>query len=308
MNVMSSMSSLFNFERENISRIGLMKRYALLFDGVVFNRYGAPIGNGDICETLGEFVAMLVSLGETPKERKQLGKNKRFSEIFIDCWDLVENPEDFERKKFHVLDDTTQKRVGEFCFNEVRRLNGLPSDSYKFDIDDVKELSGDIVSDIGLNLLALSEGVDIVPSYSPIISRALNSEAQHNGGKTYELFQSDLVIPDFESFSWDEILELRSDKYIHRFRSVVHGLLQRESNIDKALIEKVQADLWSLAADVRPNVRQTYLEAIGSNLPSPVIINPVGVAASLRDIYQAKQIERKYGHVYFVQKLRSIQS
>jgi hypothetical protein len=308
MNVISSMSSLFNFERENISRIGLMKRYALLFDGVVFNRYGAPIGNDDICETLGEFVSMLVSTGETPNERKQLGKNKRFSEIFIDCWDLVENPEEFERQKFHVLDEASQKRVGDFCFSEVRRLNGLSSDSYKFDIDDVRELSGDITSDIGLNLLALAEGVDIVPSYSPIISRALNSEAQHNGGKTFELFQSDLVIPDFESFSWDEILELRNDKYIHSFRSVVHGLLQKEENIDKALIERVQVDLWSLAADVQPNVRQTYLEAIGSNLPSPVIINPIGVAASLRDIYQAKQMERKYGHVYFVQKLKSIQS
>ncbi len=308
MNVISSMSSLFNFERENISRIGLMKRYVLLFDSVIFNRHGAPIGHGDICETLGEYVSMLVSQGDTPNDREQLGKNKRFSEIFTDCWDVVDNPEGFETQKFRVLDETTQKRIGEFCFNEVRRLNGLPSDSFQFDIDDVKELSGDITSDIGLNLLALSEGVDIVPSYSPIISRALNNEAHNNGGKTYELFQSDLVIPDFESFSWDEILELRNDKYIHSFRSVVHSLLQKESDIDKALIEKVQADLWSLAADVQPNVRQTYLEAIGSNLPSPIAVNPIGVAASLRDVYQAKQLESKYGHVYFVQKLRNIQS
>lgn len=302
------MSSIFNFERENISRIGLMKRYALLFDNIVFNRYGAPVGRTGICNTLGEWVAMLVAPGDTPNERKKLGKNKAFSEMFIDCWDIVENPEEFEYKKFQILDKETQDRIGNFCFSETRRVNNLPHDSFEFDIDEVNALSSDINSDIGLNLLALSEGIDIIPSYSPIISRALNNEIQKNGGESYDLFQSDLVIPNFEDFSWDEILELRSDKYIHSFRTVVYDLMKKNVNLDISLLEKVQSDLWSLAEYVKPNVGKTYLEAIGANLPSPIIVNPVGVAMSLRDIYQARQIDKKYGHIYFVQKLKNIQS
>ena len=178
MDVISSIPSLFNFQREGISGDGLMKRYAILFDHVIFNRYGAPIGDFGI-ESLAEVVALLISTGESIAKRRSLGANKRFQDIFVDCWDVVRDAERFESMKYKVIPEEAQKRISEFCFSEVRRQKGLPANSYAFDIDDVKELSGDLYSDIGLNILAKAEGLDIVPSYSPIIGRALENEIVH---------------------------------------------------------------------------------------------------------------------------------
>lgn len=221
---------------------------------------------------------------------------------------MVYDPEKFERKMFEIIDRETQERVSEFCFREIRRQNNLPDDSYKFDIDDVRELSGDITSDIGMTLLALSEGMDVIPSYTPMIGKVLELEIERNGEHCHEVFSSELIVPDFDAYSWNEILELRNDDNIKAFRMVIYGLLQKNNNIDRMLFKKILSDLWSLVTDVKPNVRQTILEAIGSNLPSPIGINPIGIATSLRDICEANCLKRKFGHIFFVQQLKEKQS
>lgn len=303
MDVISSIPSLFNFQREGISRDGLMKRYAILFDRIIFNRHGAPIGSFGI-ESLAEFVSMLISTGESLKGRKSLGKNKRFQSLFVDCWDVVKDAERFESIRYDVVPEEARSRLGEFCFSEVRRVNGLPADSYAFDIDDVKELSGDLYADIGLNILAGAEGLDIIPNYSPLIGRALENEVVLANGQCHELFNGGLLVPDFDSFSWDEVLELREDKYVIAFRTAVYELMKGGTSFDSALQQKVQADLWGLADDVRPNVRQSILAGIGSNLPSPIVVNPIGVGLALKDISDNRIRENRYGHVFFIQSAR----
>jgi len=306
MNVISSIPSLFNFQREGISSNALMKRYAILFDKIIFNRHGAPIGDG-LIGSLPDFVSMHLSSGENLQERLSLGRNKRFQNLFVDCWDMVGNVEKFESMRFQIMSAEARARLGEFCFSEVRRDNNLPSESYAFDIDDVNELSSDLYADIGLNLLAVSEGLDVVPSYSPIIGRALTNETQFSGGQCHELFNGGLLIPDFDTFTWDEILELRDDKYVKAFRNAVYELMGSSNFLDSSLQQRVQTDLWSLANDARPNVRQSVLAAIGSNLPSPLIVNPISVGLALKDIRDNRERDNKYGHVFFIQKMRSLQ-
>ena len=305
MDVISSIPSLFNFQREGISGDGLMKRYAILFDHVIFNRYGAPIGDFGI-ESLAEVVALLISTGESIAKRRSLGANKRFQDIFVDCWDVVRDAERFESMKYKVIPEEAQKRISEFCFSEVRRQKGLPANSYAFDIDDVKELSGDLYSDIGLNILAKAEGLDIVPSYSPIIGRALENEIVLANEQCHELFSGGLLVPDFDCLSWDEILELRQDRSVKAFRKAVYELMGSGVPLDDALQKRVQDDLWRLAADVRPNVRQSVLAGIGSNLPSPTFVNPIGVGMALKEIWDARTRENEYGHVFFIQNIRQL--
>jgi len=306
MNVISSIPSLFNFQREGISRNGLMKRYAILFDQIIFNRHGAPIGDG-LIGSLSEFVSMLILPGDDYQERLSLGRNRRFKNLFVDCWDMVHDVNRFELMRFQIVPAEAQARLSDFCFSEVRRANNLPSESYEFDIDNVNELSGDLYADIGLNLLAVAEGWDVVPSYSPIIGRAIANETQFSGGQCHELFNGGFLIPDFDEFTWDEILELRDDKYVKVFRNVVYELMGNGVSLDSSLQQRVQADLWRLAADARPNVRQSVLAAIGSNLPSPLVVNPIGVGLALKDIRDNRERENKYGHVFFIQKMLSVQ-
>jgi hypothetical protein len=307
MDVISSIPSLYNFHREGISPDGLMKRYAILFDQIIFNRHGAPMGDFGI-KSLAEVVSMLISTGESLYERRLLGGNKRFQSLFVDCWDVVRDAERFESMKYEVIPEVVQNRLSEFCFSEIRRTNDLPADSYAFDIDDVKELSGDLYADIGLNILAREEGLDVVPNYSPIIGRALANEIAIADGQCHELFNGGLLVPDFDSFSWDEVLELREDRHVKSFRKAVYKLMGSGAPLDTTLQQGVQNDLWRLAADVRPNVRQSVLAGIGSNLPSPIIVNPIGVGLALKDIKDSIERENKYGHVFFIQSIRQLRS
>lgn len=307
MDVISSIPSLFNFQREGISRDGLMKRYAILFDHIIFNRHGAPIGDFGI-ESLAEVVSMLISTGDSLKDRTSLGKNKRFQKLFVDCWDVVKDAERFESMRHGVVPEDARSRLSKFCFSEVRRVNSLPADSYAFDIGDVRELSGDLYADIGLNILAEAEGLDVVPNYSPLIGRALENEVALENGQCHELFNGGLLVPDFDNFSWDEVLELREDKYVKAFRIAIYELMKGGASLDDALQQKVQADLWELAADMRPKVRQSILAGIGSNLPSPVVVNPIGVGLALRDIRDNRIRENRFGHVFFIQSARQRRS
>ena len=305
MYVASSISSIWNFHRENISREGVMKRYALLYDHVIFNRRGVGIGPGEMASSLGECVSMLINPGETLADRKSLGKNKAFCDIFVDCWDFVSDANRFESDVHTVVDESVNNRIGEFCHQEIRRINGLNDDSYAYDIDDVKELYGDLSTDLGINQLLLREGVELVPSYAPIVGRALSNEYSHQGIECHNLFNSDILVPDFDALSWDEIIDLRSDKYIHAFRKVVFDLARSNPDVNEALVNKVQSDLWKLVSESKPNVLKTFLTGFLGNLPSPTILNPIGVGSLIKDTYKENKLNNNYGHVFFIQGIRS---
>lgn len=307
MYVASSTSSLFNYQREGISREAVLKRYALLYDNILFDRRGCPIGPGEIAETLSECISMLICDGETLEDRKKLGKDKDFSTLFVDCWDVVDNAERFNSEVFSTIDETTQKRLGEFSHREIRRVNNLPEDSYDYDIDDVKEINGDLFIDIGVNKLLLEQGIELVPSYSPIVGRALQNEYEHNGIECHSLFKNDLLVPDFDSLSWGEIIDLRQDKYLKAFRNVVFGIATTSEDLDPALVSKVQGDLWGLVSDAKPHMAKTFLSGFLGNLPSPIILNPIGIASAVKDIHDAKKLEERYGHVFFINNMRVAQ-
>ena len=62
MNGLLSIPGLYNFKREGISPSGLLKRYAILFENVIFNRHGAPIGKGEMADSLAEFVSLMIAI------------------------------------------------------------------------------------------------------------------------------------------------------------------------------------------------------------------------------------------------------
>ncbi|WP_417466181.1 hypothetical protein [Kordiimonas sp.] len=308
--VASSVSSLWNYKREGISEESVLKRYALLYDTIIFNRHGCAIGDGgfpDIAKNVAEMVSLLICSKGSFEDRKALGRNKRFQDLFVDCWEVVDNPEQFEREKYSVVDRQLGERLGNFCHREIRTQNGLEETSQAYDIDDVKELVGDLYADLGLNALLQKEGLELVPSFSPIIGRALEHELTQSNFPCHELFQEGLLLPDFDKFSWDELLELRTDRHIKSFREFVFGhALGAEKGLDKALMDQLQTDLWALAEDVRPNPSKTLLSGIVSNLPSPVGVNPFGLLAAGKDYYDQRNLDKKYGHVFFMQKLKTV--
>ena len=70
MDVYSSFSNVINFKRSNISIPGIYKRYAILFDKIIFNRYGCPIGNHNLFASLTEYTSTFAS-DEKDLKKKQ---------------------------------------------------------------------------------------------------------------------------------------------------------------------------------------------------------------------------------------------
>ncbi|EKW0743201.1 hypothetical protein N0P44_003227 [Citrobacter freundii] len=69
MEVYSSFSNVINFKRSNISIQGIYKRYAILFDKIIFNRYGCPIGTQDLFTSLPEYISTFSSDEEDLKQK-----------------------------------------------------------------------------------------------------------------------------------------------------------------------------------------------------------------------------------------------
>jgi hypothetical protein len=165
-------------------------------------------------------------------------------------------------------------------------------------------VSGDILSDLSYNFYLAAMFNEFSINLAPVIGDALASSL-HTSNLS-DLFASDLIIPQFEDLTWDQILELRSDKHIREFRRKVFACSDGSQPIDMVLSNELEKDLWSLANDCKPNLGATVIEGFLSNLPLPTPINPFGW------YYAAKSIARDYrrgkekGWVYFVQSMKKL--
>ena len=277
MRVICSMASIENFGREHVSPEQLLKRYAVLFDEIIFDPFGCPIGQDTLAlaPDVAEWIALITSNEERYGERRRVAQkvvqDKRFRSLFIDQREILPDLRMPGAMPFEVISKTALESISDFCFAEIRRRKGLDDKSFDFDIDEVNALSADLIADIGVSTLAVEEGLDVIPSFSPIVGRALARETELAGGQCEDIFGGDFLVPALEELTWSEILELRTDRYAKRFRGVLHEMMLTGTDLEQSLRTKAQEDLWSLAKDVQPRMRESLLGAIGSNLPCPII-------------------------------------
>ncbi len=304
MKYLSSMPNLYNFMRDGVSVENVLKRYALVCDQVVFNRFGAPIGGKGEFPSVGEFLAAIMYKQPNANRSRELGQNPQFAEIFVDMWDYVDDAERLEKLRYSFVDSDTSEALSEFAFAEVRRKQGLPADSYDFHIRDVKEIVGDLQSDFGLNEYARNEGLGTFASYSGIMGRALGSLPVYQNDGLIEIFDEPLIFPDLGTVSWDVVLELRTDRNIRKFRS----FLEKSANYGEGANEvkkELARDLWKLVREVQPNVGSSVLSAVASNVPSPILVNPAGIALGIKDVAKARRLQKDFAHIFFIQNLQT---
>jgi hypothetical protein len=303
MKVISSIPNLYNFERDGISTNDLLKRYALLCDQVVFNRFGAPVGSSDVFGKLPEFIAAMTKADK--ETARNLASDQRFADIFVDMWEYVDDAEQLERTRWSLVDSETANEVSKYAFSAVRRMNGLGDESFEFNIDDVKEITGDFQADIALNEFAKHHNLGTFPSYAPSVGKILTPDAAVKEESVVQIFDEPLLFPDLSRVNWKDILELRSDRSIVAFRAFIKEQATDQGQRNSSLLKRLSDDVWNLVNDVQPKIGRSILTAIASNLPSPVIINPFGVAASLAEVSKERRMKKTYAHVFFIQDLRS---
>lgn len=300
MNVYSSFPNVKNFKRSCMSMPQVYKRYALMYDQVIFNRHGCPIGKGDLFSSLSEYVSTLAS--NDKGERALLGKNKRFQELFIDLWDVVEDPEKTDKEAREYVSEFDQEQLSSFSWgrNLIDQEMGIENHYKEYKAAAI--VIGDLVSDLSYNFYLKNRIPEFCESFAPVIGEALNSSIKCND--VNELFTTTLVIPNFEELSWDHILDLREDKYIKEFRKKVFSCSNGEGPIDEIIKADLDAALWDLASQCKPNMLKTLVEVVLSNIPSPTMVNPFGLYYGARDTVETYQNKKDKSWIYFVQSLK----
>lgn len=291
-----------NFRRSKISVSSMYKRYALLFDQVIFNRHGCPIGKGDLFSNLHEYVSTLASEKLELNEKLKLSRNKKFQRLFIDLWDVVDDPEKTQAEARDYVSDFQNDEISNFSWGRNLIDEEIGIHNHQKEYKAAAIVGGDISSDLGFNFLLKNRYCDFYINFAPVVAQSVSSSQQ--GPDVGDLFSTDLVIPKFEELSWDQILELREDKNIKAFRRKLFSLEDREELLDETLSSELESALWDLASQVKPNIGKSSLEAVLSNLPLPTIINPFGLYYGAKSVYQNHKNKKAYSWVYFVQSMR----
>ncbi|MFB0544350.1 MAG: hypothetical protein ACETVN_01435 [Asgard group archaeon] len=130
--------------------------------------------------------------------------------------------------------------------------------------------------------------------------------------KPFDIFSEIMVhkIPDLNSYSFDEIIELRRHPFFNEFRQKMVELYDKlnsgeSQNVQELVDEISRKDMEEMVRLFRPNPLKTVIKAIASNVPLPIPINPVSILFSAGDVKTELKISKKYGWLYFLLDLTS---
>ncbi|MFE8152213.1 hypothetical protein RBA63_10075 [Brenneria goodwinii] len=303
MEVYSSFPNSLNFRRSNIHTSSIYKRYALLFDRIIFNRHGCPIGEGNLFSNLHQYTSIISCEDEDFKERLKLSTNKKFKELFIDLWDVVEDPENTHREAQDYVSEFHSDGILKFSWgrNLIDEEIGIHNHNKEYKAAAI--VGEDISSDLGFNFLLKSRYKNFHINFAPVVAQAVGSAQQT--AEIGELFTTELVVPKFDELSWDQVLELREDKNIQAFRRKFFSIENRERSIDKILYSDLESTLWDLATQIKPSIGKSTFEAVVSNLPFPTVLNPFGLYYGIKSVIQNYKNKNSHSWIYFIQSMKT---
>ena len=142
----------------------------------------------------------------------------------------------------------------------------------------------------------LPNAVGLVTPLHTRVMKALGRE--WNGDPFPEILElAEKRIVDYGVLPWREILKLRRSSFVDEFRDRMKTM---RSESEGSVMNALWSDLWRFAQENRPSPRRTLLSGVLGNLPLPLVLNPVSVAQSVRDVWRANHQEGSFGWLYFV--------
>lgn len=109
-------------------------------------------------------------------------------------------------------------------------------------------------------------------------------------------------IPDVAKLTFGDIVALRRSEFLQSFR-LKYAELSYANEVQR-LLDFYYATIEKLVDEVRPHTSKEIAKGILGNLPIP-IVNPIGIATSVQDIWKSVKLKREFGWVYFVREMRS---
>ena len=303
MQVYSSFPNVLNFGRSKVDIETVYKRYALLYDRVIFNRHGCPIGKDDLFPDLSSYIANAIVSKHDKELGRILAKNNQFKDLFIDMWDVFEKPETLNQRAFEYLEPDTSNDISKFSWHRNVLDEEMGLHNHHRENKAVQIVNGDVSSDLAFNLMMADKIDDFNMSLAPVIGDAIKTGCAT--GSELDLFTTDIILPDFESLTWDQILELRQDKYIKIFRGKVFSSLGSGLHIDEVLNQNLDHDLWYLAEQCKPHIGKRVVEIILSNIPLPTPVNPFSYYYGGKAFAQDNKNKDK-AWVFVIQNMRKL--
>ena len=114
---------------------------------------------------------------------------------------------------------------------------------------------------------------------------------------------AEVMVPDVEKLSWDEILYLRTAPGFAQGRQLMRDG-QAKGDVD-AVRRWASHQLDELVLKVQPSMTKSLLNAFIGNLPIPLPVNPIGIAQSVADIASTARINHDFGGIFWLASARN---
>ncbi|WP_335993194.1 hypothetical protein [Pseudoalteromonas sp. CH_XMU1449-3] len=297
MKTIVGLPTIKNFQRCGISPQSLFKRLAIYFDEIVFHSNGCMIENGQTYGLASNFLS-IVSASDM-YEASALASNKEFKNLFVNCWDYLEDADDFEESLYDSVNNDVLNKIFSYAYEQKQ-----PEGEFIL-TKEFKQLCGDMWADIRLYAGFKNLEPNVAGNLGPQFANAMTNVANNEGYSLNELSQNSNMIPDFSDLSWEQIFELRKDKCVTNFRDKIESSLKdNPDNLTTSIDSEIISALWDITNYAKPNIAMTTLNGILTNCPSPIIVNPYGVGKSIKEGFDAKKLLRDKGWVFFIQKAK----
>ncbi|CAM3897481.1 hypothetical protein VIAQ111709_18250 [Vibrio aquimaris] len=295
-------STVTSAERNGVKRDALFKRLAIYFEYIVFNNQLTPVGLplpgvGKLSQT--EFLSYIVA--KDKYEAVRLQKNKKFTSIFLDCWDFVEDERDFELGLSSAISEQMKGRILHYAHKkEMKEGEFIHNLAFK-------QLCGDMWHELQLYSSFKKYDPNIAGNLSIDLGKVFSDYSKNEGILVEDISGNSQYIPDFGDFTWEQIIELRSDPFIKSFRTKMHSSFRSKDNDPVDALDQLAIDgLWSVAEYAKPNLGKTLLNAILSNVPTPIPV--YGIMSALKDGANKIDLAHDNGWLFFIQGARGIHS
>jgi len=293
----------------------LLKRAIVLFNRLLFIPEGIRIFK-DIKESQARVKYM-----NYVSHSDDINVLDRLSEIILLDSDVFENPEKLQKE---ILESRLEGREDDLWLNPatsenycdfVRQLVNdiLPkSSSISEKWEKQKYFIGNISYDYKLLTFLSKASPEFSGLYTELHEAAVLATLKETmvSDRTVISQIEEINHFDFAELSWQEILELRESDFADDFRKIVSEWVAEFSS-SSSLIE-CQARLDRFIDDAKfdfiernkPNLKKTVMGGILGNAPSPIVINPLGIASSIKRVHFESKLKKDFGWLLFINKAR----
>jgi hypothetical protein len=141
-----------------------------------------------------------------------------------------------------------------------------------------------------------------VRQWNPTEDRLFQNSKDESPTHTLEL-----LIPDFERISWDEIISLRQNRFYDLFKEwYAEQCVKLDAGATSGdVAQEATAALWRLTKEVQPNVSATVVKGIIGNLPIPVFGQIYGFGSAAVDVFSDISLKNRYGWLFWLSEARN---